>query len=86
MLAISWTFFRNPRSTISREFKEMLEVCISFCNVSDKNGAFQLLPCSHENAVAHILGPCHQSTRAGPPDHSNMNKLKGKEEGKLRIL
>ena len=33
----------------------VLQACISFCSVSNKTGAFLLLPCSHKNAVAHLV-------------------------------
>ena len=33
----------------------VLQACISFCSVSDKSGASLFLPCSHKNAVAHML-------------------------------
>ena len=32
----------------------VLQACISFGSVSNKTGAFLLVPCSHKNAVAHI--------------------------------
>ena len=32
----------------------VLQLCISFCSVSDKSGASLFLPCSHQNAVAHM--------------------------------
>ena len=32
----------------------VLQVCISFCSVSDKNGASLFLPCLHKNAVANV--------------------------------
>ena len=33
----------------------VLQACISFCSVSDNRGAPLFLPCSHKNAVAHII-------------------------------
>ena len=32
----------------------VLQVCISFCSVSDKSGVSLFLPCSHKTALAHI--------------------------------
>ena len=33
----------------------VLQACISFCSVSDKRGGSLFLPCSHKNAVAHVV-------------------------------
>ena len=35
--------------------RSRLQACISFCSVSDKSGASLFLPCSHKNAVAHVV-------------------------------
>ena len=33
----------------------VLQACISFCSVPDKSGASLFFPCSHKNAVAHMI-------------------------------
>ena len=33
----------------------LLQVCIAFCNISDKSGVSLFLPCSHKNAVAQLM-------------------------------
>ena len=37
------------------DFYLALQACISFCSVSDTSDVFLFLPCSHKNAVAHML-------------------------------
>ena len=41
----------------------VLQAWISFCSVSDKVGVSLFLPCSHNNAVAHILSGTGDSQR-----------------------
>ena len=54
-----------------------LQACLSFCSVSIKSGASLFLPCSHKNAVAHMI----HGDDPDDPNHPRFPKSRSIEMG-----